>query len=557
MPWPPGSSVQVTDRHRALGDALVTAEMLARLLPRLAAAGIRTLAEAEAHSNAQTRIRARQAAEGWYDATSLPSADAYESGRETASLERFDPFLYRHRAHHVMAPPVIVPPATPLLAAVRLMVERNLPAVLAGDAAAGRADGIVSQRDVLRAVAAGGAAGLEDRLEAVMTSPVASLPRDALLYRALARMQRLGVQHLAVEDASQRVVGLLSLRDLVSNQAADALVLGDELSGARSPHALAVAHAKLPAVARHLLADDTDPHEVAVVVSVEMHELLGRAAAQAERRMESQGGGRPPVPYALLALGRAGRGECLLLPETDHAIVFESGEVDGARGPLVRCPGPASRGRPARSRDGAATGGARAAIAPGWRRALEGWRRELARWVAEPRERAADAALFFDFAFVFGDADLAGDLRDLSLEVAAHAPGLVRALLPGPPSPGAAGSLVDVAETGSDADRCGGAGPGAGDRQRRARDRRAPRPSGRAHRNVAGDGRRPHRDPSAPPACPARPAASRPGGRHRAVLPRRSHPTAGAGAHRPLRRARARRARSRPDALRPRAGLEP
>jgi CBS domain-containing protein len=437
--------VQVTDRHRALGDALVTAQVLARLLPALAAAGIRTLADAEAHSNAQTRIRARQSAEGWYDATSIRPADAYESGREAASFERLDTFLYRHRAHHVMTPAVIVPPATPLLEAVRLMVERELPAVLAGDAAAARADGILSQRDVLRALARN-AGGLDEKLEAVMSGPVATLPRDALLYRALARMQRLAVQHLAVADASQRVVGLLSLRDLVVNHGADALVLGDELSGAHSPHDLAVAHAKLPAVTRQLLADGVDPREIAVVVTVEMHELLGRAAAQAERRMESQGDGRPPVPYALLALGRSGRGECLLVPETDHAIVFESGEPDGVEDRWFAAF--AAHMDAVLGEAGMMPRGGASATCPPWRRSLEAWRAEVARWAAAPETAGAALVHFFDFAFVYGDADLAADLRELSLDLGARSRALVRALMPGAPAPRAAGQRVDLEAAG-------------------------------------------------------------------------------------------------------------
>jgi DNA polymerase-3 subunit epsilon len=49
--------VPVTDRHSALGDALVTGEVFLRLLPLLAARGVRTLAEALAVS--QTTLQAR------------------------------------------------------------------------------------------------------------------------------------------------------------------------------------------------------------------------------------------------------------------------------------------------------------------------------------------------------------------------------------------------------------------------------------------------------------------------------------------------------------------
>ena len=429
--------VSISDRHRALGDALVTAEIFALLLPRLLAAGIRTLADAEAHSNAQTRIRARQAAAGWYDVTSRRPSDAYESGRETLLLERLDTFPYRHRVEHVMRhPPMILSPATPLAEAVRLMVDQDERALLAGDAASGRVHGIVTQSDVLRAIARDGAAALTHRLDAVMSAPVAALPRDAFLYRALARMQRLGVQHLAVEDAAGRAVGMLSLRSLVPTQAADALVLGDELSTARSPRELASAQSKLADMTRHLLADGVDAHAIAAVLSAERHELLGRAAAQAEQRMESRGDGRPPVPYALLALGRDGRGESLLAPHHEHAIVYESGAPNGFEDrwfaafaghldDVLQAAGVAQRN------------GEASATQAAWRRSLEAWRDEITAWAAAAEGAAAAAARLLDSVFVFGDESLGSDLRDLGLDLAAGSPALVRALTPPPVVPAA------------------------------------------------------------------------------------------------------------------------
>jgi len=421
--------VAVADRHRALGDALVTAEILARQIPLLVEAGIRTLADAEAHANAQVRIRARQAAAGWYEAASAPALDLYESGREATLLARLDTFPYRHRIEHVMTRGArIVPPSMRLADAVRLMVDEKRRAVLAGDAAAARADGIVTQGDVLRAIARLGPAALEARLETVMSVPVAALPRDALLYRALARLQRLGVQHLAVEDAAHRVVGLLSLGDLVANQAADALILGDELSTARSPRELATGRAKLADLARHLLGDGVDAHELAAVVSGELHELLGRAAAQAEQRMASQGDGRPPVPYALLALGRNGRGESLLVPRLEHALAFESGAADGFEARWFAAY--AAHLDDVLRAAGLATADGAAAVLALWRRSLADWRTELGCWAAQPEERADAAAALCDFTYVYGDDALAGELRDAAAEVGAGAPGLIRRLAP-------------------------------------------------------------------------------------------------------------------------------
>ena len=422
----------ISDRHRALGDALVTAEVFVRLLPRLAAAGVRTIADAEARANAQTRIRARQVAEGWYDATSIEALDGGESSTDAATLARLDAIPYRHRIEQVMRPAPIVPPATTIGEAIARLLEEDCGALLAGDAASGRADGIVTGRDLLRAVAAGGAAALTRKLETVMSEPVSALPPDALLHRAMARMQRLGVRRLAVTDTSNRVVGLLSLRDLLAGPAADALALDDRLSAARSPRELAAARAGVPALVRALRADGVAASEIAAVVSVDLRDLLARAAVQAEKRMEGRGDGRPPVPYALLALDRLGRGECLLAPEHAHAIVFASGDTDGAEAAWFA----AFAGQLADVLDEAgALGEASAphAVEPAWRRSLEDWRSQLSAWAcASPADPAAAAALL-DFTFVYGDGELADELRDTAVAIAGAGAPLVRALLPAAP----------------------------------------------------------------------------------------------------------------------------
>lgn len=432
--------VAIHDRHRALGDALVTAEVFVRLLPRLAAAGVRTLADAEAFANTQTRIRARQVAEGWYDATSVEATRDGESSTDAATLARLDAIPYRNRVEQVMAKPLIVPPATTVGEAIALFVAEDSGALLAGDPSGRRVAGIVTGRDLLRAIAADGAAALSRRLEAVMSEPLITLPADALLHRALARMQRLGVRRLAIEDAGGRVVGLLSLRDLLSGPAADALALDDHLSAARSPRELAAARAALPALVRALRADDVDVHEITAVISVDLRELLGRAAAQAERRMEGRGDGRPPVPYALLALDRLGRGECLLAPEHAHAVVYASGASDGDEARWFATFGGLLREVLAEAGAHGADDAPGAADA-GWCRSLADWQATLQAWAGDPPSGVAG---LLDFAFAHGDGELADELRDSAVSIAGAGAPLIRALLPTAAPAPAAGARLDV-----------------------------------------------------------------------------------------------------------------
>lgn len=57
--------VEVTGRHTAFGDALVTAEVWVRLIPLLHARGIRTLAEATAFASSARRVVELQRQAGW------------------------------------------------------------------------------------------------------------------------------------------------------------------------------------------------------------------------------------------------------------------------------------------------------------------------------------------------------------------------------------------------------------------------------------------------------------------------------------------------------------
>lgn len=57
---------------------------------------------------------------------------------------------------------------------------------------------------------------------------------------------------------------------------------------------------------------------------------------------------------------------------------------------------------------------------PLWRRSLDDWKTEVRRWVFEPKMRTVmNVDIFFDFLPVFGDAALAGELKRYAVETAA------------------------------------------------------------------------------------------------------------------------------------------
>ncbi len=120
--------------------------------------------------------------------------------------------------------------------ALATLAGQRISALFVGDADAATGDvGIITERDVLRAIARDGAGALARPVDDYASRPVLTVPEGAFAYRAVARMARANIRHLAVvgEDDG-RVVGALSQRDLLRLRAQSAAILGDGVDTATS-----------------------------------------------------------------------------------------------------------------------------------------------------------------------------------------------------------------------------------------------------------------------------------------------------------------------------------
>ena len=390
--------IEVKGRHTAFGDAEAAGKIFAALLPLLRSKNIRTLAEAEAASRTLAEREARS--------TSGYLPDATGPAEDTRALARIDSFPYRHLVRDVMsAPALFAPPETTVRDAVRLLIDKRVSSVFVR--AGSGMTGIVTERDILRAIDEGGEAGLSTRIDRIMKAPLQTVAEDAFLYRAIGRIERLGFRHLGVSNAAGEVIGAVTTRNLLRHRATTAIMLGDEIDSAPTASALAAAWAKLPVMARNLMQEAVDPRTISGVVSSEICGMTRRAAQLAEERLRSDGLGAPPVPYAVLVLGSAGRGESQLAADQDNAIIYAHGSEGGpedlyfarlashmnetldAAG-IPHCKG----GVMAKNKE--------------WRKSVADWRATIDGWVR--RQRPADLLnvdIFFDALPVHGDVALA------------------------------------------------------------------------------------------------------------------------------------------------------
>jgi CBS domain-containing protein len=408
--------VEIVNRHSALGDAEAAARIFLALLPPLEARGIITVAQAERASRQQAGAREMPMPEGWVDPVE-------EAGQPVSTLSRADTFAFRHTVRDVMPNAVhIVPDDAPLRQAMQTMVTHNVSSVLVAAVAAPdqpvAAYGILTERDILRRVTDDGPPVLDRPAGALASRPLHTIRADAFVYRGVGRLARLGVRHLGVRSDAGSLVGVVAARDFLRSQTGPAVVLDDAIEAARTGRDLAAAWSTLPAVVAALLAEGIDSRLVARIISEELRAMTQRACVIAEDAMRADGRGGPPARYAVLVLGSGGRGESLLAPDQDNAVVFESdGDdreidawfaehavrftdlLDAAGIPLCK-------------------GGVMARHAQ-WRGSAEAWTARVVHWIENARpEDLLNVDIFFDMMPVHGDVALGHQLFETAYSLA-------------------------------------------------------------------------------------------------------------------------------------------
>ncbi|MEM1572309.1 MAG: CBS domain-containing protein [Pyrobaculum sp.] len=121
---------------------------------------------------------------------------------------------------YIKGPPITVGPDASAEEVARIMAEKNVGSVVVVDAA-GRPIAIVTERDLVRAIAA-------RRLNAkaielgTRGNLLTAYPEDDV-YEVLKKMRERRVRHLIVVDKDGLLRGVISIRDLLEDQALKAL----------------------------------------------------------------------------------------------------------------------------------------------------------------------------------------------------------------------------------------------------------------------------------------------------------------------------------------------
>lgn len=306
--------------------------------------------------------------------------------------------------------PIVVTPDTPVAECAKRMSDNYIAAAVVQDED-GSLLGIVTDSD-LRSRVIAERLSLDTPVGEVMTADPQVMDDHAYLHEVMLTMLRHNIHHVPIVDES-RVLGVVSLPDVVSHESQNSLLLVRSIFSADNLDALAQLSEQLPSVFDRLVNEHATSHMIGSAMSV-----IGASFMQQMAKLAEDALGPPPVPYCLIALGSLARDEQLLVTDQDNALILDDRYNEAEHGKYFEqfskllCDGLDRCGYPHCE-------GLIMASTPKWRMRREEWRAQFTEWIEKPEPQALlNASIFFDLVAVHGKASWAKELKKFIAEKA-------------------------------------------------------------------------------------------------------------------------------------------
>src|SRR6476660_4758382 len=226
----------------------------------------------------------------------------------------------------IAAPPVLCRPDRTIREAASLMSAERVSGLFVS--AAGEL-GIVTDTDFRQKVVAGGVSP-EAPISTIMSRPLLTVRADRYAVDAALDMLCAGVQHLAVTDARDAVMGLVSAGDLVGLAYLSPFALRAAIFNAPDEAALDAATKELPGLFAALVQAGLSASDIGRALALSCDAVTIRLLDFAIARH-----GPAPRAWAWLALGSVARRELTLASDQDNALAYAdpaNAEVDACFG---------------------------------------------------------------------------------------------------------------------------------------------------------------------------------------------------------------------------------
>ncbi len=302
--------------------------------------------------------------------------------------------------------PIHCRPETSIRAVMEMMVEHKIGSMVVTDNDH-HPVGIVTLHDVLERIALP-QIDLDFTIDRVMSKQLLTLPPDAPAHEAAVMMTRHSVGHILVADGEDRLIGVLSERNLFSLQRIGLVNLSRSINNAESIKDLAKLEEDVHWLVDQMLAQGASVAQLMQIIT-EFNDSTTRRVIELvllENPTE--------IEFAWLSFGSEGRFEQTLKTDQDNGIIFklkEGEKADKVRAQLLPI---AKKINKALDKVGfPLCPGNIMASNPECCLTQDEWKKRFNSWVDQGTpEHLLKSSIFFDFRVLCGDKSEASSLRN-------------------------------------------------------------------------------------------------------------------------------------------------
>ena len=285
--------------------------------------------------------------------------------------------------------------------------------------------GIVTDRDLRNKVIIQAACDMTGTASQIMSSPLSTVPAQATVSEALMIMMMKNIKHLAVTDSDEKVIGIVTNKDILEAHGQSPFFLLREIHAASGIEDLTDKHSRMPGLIQSLMNSGAKAMNVARMVSVISDGILNKLIGFAIDAL-----GPPPVRFAFMIVGSEGRREQTIKTDQDNAIVYEDPPEEAAE--TIRAYFLNFGEKVCNWLDQAGytfCNGGVMAKNPQWCQPLSVWKKYFSTWIgtAEP-EALMQSSIFFDFRLGYGDMAMVDELRRHLFQALVERPNFFRYL---------------------------------------------------------------------------------------------------------------------------------
>lgn len=304
--------------------------------------------------------------------------------------------------------PVVCSPQTPVRQVLEKMHDLRIGSMVAVDN--GLPVGIFTLNDVLNRVALP-QIDLDQPIIELMSTRLHTLPPHAFAYEAALVMAKHGMRHVLVTNHG-KLVGVVSERDLFALQRVGLRQISTAIRNARDLETLKQSAKDIHQLAQNMLAQGVGAEQLTQFIST-LNDLLTVRIIEMELAQAKTQPDWIDIDFCWLALGSEGRFEQTLTTDQDNGIIFRtpsnisSDQVRERLLPLATainvaldaCGFPLCKG-------GIMASNQR------WCLSVGEWENTFSQWISRgDGSELLNASIFFDFRPLFGNPELANNLR--------------------------------------------------------------------------------------------------------------------------------------------------